>query len=85
MKTFNTIGFENLTTAHDRQVPAAMFVADDDAEAKAAVMALAAELGFAPEDAGPLANVKPLEEMVKVWSALSRQHGRTVGFAVSKG
>ena len=84
VKAFNTIGFENLTTALVRVVPAAMFVAGDDPDAKRVAMDLAAELGFQPEDAGPLANAKPLEEMVKVWLALTRKHGRGVGFAVSE-
>jgi predicted dinucleotide-binding enzyme len=48
-------------------------------------MDLAAELGFEPYDAGPLTNAKALEEMVRVWLALSKQHGRGVGFAISKG
>ena len=85
VKAFNTIGFENLTTARERAVPAAMFVAGDDPDAKRVALELAAELGFRPEDAGPLANAKPLEEMVKVWLALAQQHGRTVGFAISDG
>jgi predicted dinucleotide-binding enzyme len=84
-KAFNTIGYENLTTARDRQAKVAMFVAADDADAKRTAMDLAAELGFVPEDAGPLANAKALEEMVKVWLALTRVHGRTVGFALSNG
>lgn len=85
VKAFNTIGFENLSTARARSVPAAMFVAGDDADAKRVVLGLASELGFRAEDAGPLANAKPLEEMVKVWLALTRQHGRTIGFAISDG
>jgi 8-hydroxy-5-deazaflavin:NADPH oxidoreductase len=85
IKAFNTIGFENLTTALERAVPAAMFVAGDDPEAKAVVLGLAAELGFRSEDVGPLANAKALEEMVKIWLALSRQHGRRIGFAISDG
>jgi predicted dinucleotide-binding enzyme len=85
VKAFNTTGFENFTTARDRSAPAAMFVAGDDEEAKRVVMDLAREIGFLPEDAGGLSNAKPLEEMVKVWLALSRVHGRTVAFAVSKG
>ena len=84
-KAFNTIGFENFTTARERKVKVAMFVAADDTEAKRVAMDLAAEVGFQPEDAGPLANAKALEEMVKVWLALSQAHGRTVGFAVSLG
>jgi len=48
-------------------------------------MGLAAELGFRPEDAGPLANAKVLEDMVRVWLVMSQAHGRTVGFAISEG
>jgi predicted dinucleotide-binding enzyme len=79
VKAFNTIGFENLTAARARVVPAAMFVASDDPDAKRVALELAAELGFRAEDAGSLANAKPLEGMVKVWLALAQQHGRTVG------
>jgi predicted dinucleotide-binding enzyme len=82
-KAFNTIGFENLTTARNRQTPAAMFVAGDDPDAKRVAMELAAQIGFVPEDAGGLANTKPLESMVRVWLALSKTHGRGVGFAIS--
>lgn len=84
-KAFNTIGFENLTTAKSRRTPAAMFVASDDDEAKRVALDLATEVGFDAWDAGQLVNAKPLEEMVKIWLALSRQLGRTVGFAISKG
>jgi predicted dinucleotide-binding enzyme len=83
-KAFNTIGFENLTTARERRTPAAMFVAGDDPEAKATAMSLATEIGFDAVDAGPLTNAKPLEEMVRVWLALSVDHGRGVGFALSR-
>src|SRR5688572_16916147 len=42
VKAFNTIGFENLTTAHARRTPVAMFVAGDDEDAKRIAMDLAA-------------------------------------------
>ncbi len=83
VKAFNTTGFENLTTARDRRTPATMLVAGDDPTAKATVMSLASELGFVPEDAGPLANAKALEEMVRVWLALASRHGRTVAFTLT--
>jgi 8-hydroxy-5-deazaflavin:NADPH oxidoreductase len=83
-KAFNTIGYENLTTARDRTTPVAMFVAGDDPDAKRVAMGLAAEIGFEPEDAGGLANTKPLEDMVRVWIALTQVHGRTIGFALSR-
>ena len=84
-KAFNTIGYENFATAHERSVPAAMFVAGDDPDAKRTAMLLAEEIGFRAEDAGGIAHAKPLEEMVKVWLALTQVHGRTVGFAISEG
>jgi len=84
-KAFNTIGFENLTTARVRQTSAAMFVAGDDPDAKRVAMDLAAQIGFVPEDAGGLSNAKPLELMARVWLALAGTHGRRVGFAISQG
>jgi predicted dinucleotide-binding enzyme len=60
-----------------------MFVAGDDPDAKRVAMDLAAQIGFVPEDAGGLANAKPLELMVRVWLALAQTHGRRVGFAIS--
>ncbi len=83
-KAFNTTGFENLATARERQTKAAMFVAGDDPDAKRVAMELAAEIGFEPEDAGGMANARSLEEMVRVWIALTQVHGRTVGFAISR-
>lgn len=83
-KCFNTIGAENFATARDRAVPAAMFVAGDDALAKRTAMALATEIGFDAQDAGPLANARALEDLVKVWLSLAQVHGRTVAFVVSR-
>jgi 8-hydroxy-5-deazaflavin:NADPH oxidoreductase len=85
VKAFNTIGFENLTTASARRVPAAMFVAGDDEEAKRVAIDLATQIGFVAEDAGPLAYAKILEGMVRVWLVLAQRHGRTVGYALSPG
>ena len=84
-KCFNTIGAENFATAADRAVQAAMFVAGDDADAKRVALDLADALGFRAEDAGPLANARALEDMVKVWLSLAQVHGRHVGFAISPG
>jgi predicted dinucleotide-binding enzyme len=83
-KAFNTIGYENLTTAHARQTPVTMFIAGDDRTAKQTAAQLAADLGFMPEDVGPLSNAKPLEQMVKIWLALTERHGRRIGFTLSR-
>ena len=85
VKAFNTIGFENFASARARSIPAAMFIAGDDEDAKRVAMGLAEQIGFQPEDAGGMANTKVLEEMVKVWLALAQVHGRTVAFAISEG
>ena len=81
----NTIGFENITTAGQRQQKAVMFIAGDHPEANAVAATLAADLGFQPEDVGGLANAKALEEMVRIWLALAERHGRQVGWALSEG
>jgi predicted dinucleotide-binding enzyme len=85
VKAFNTIGFENFMTANQRREKAAMFICGDDDEAKRVAAELATDLGFVPEDVGPLANAKPLEGMVKIWLALAARHGRNVGFAITEG
>lgn len=84
-KAFNTTGFENFATAAARTVPAVMFVAGDDPDAKRVAMGLASEIGFRPEDAGGLVNAKVLEEMVRIWMTLTQVYGRTVAFAISEG
>jgi 8-hydroxy-5-deazaflavin:NADPH oxidoreductase len=83
-KAFNTTGFENMSTANTRSSKAAMFVAGDDPDAKNVARQLAAEIGFAPYDAGGLGNTKILEDMVKVWFALTEGRSRHVAFAVSE-
>lgn len=84
VKAFNTTGFENMTTAHERTVRAAMFVAGDDAHAKGVASQLANNIGFEPYDAGGLANANALEEMVKVWLAIAATKSRGVAFAISE-
>jgi hypothetical protein len=83
-KAFNTTGYENYTTARERRIPAAMFVAADDAEARRVAMALATEIGFETFDAGGLVNAKPLETMVRVWLAVTASADRTIAFAMSR-
>jgi predicted dinucleotide-binding enzyme len=84
VKAFNTTGFENMSTAAGRSQKAVMFIAGDHPEANAVAASLAADLGFQPEDVGALTNAKPLEEMVKIWLALTERHGRSIAFALSE-
>ena len=48
--------------------PTVMFYAGDDAEAKSAVRALVAALGFDPVDAGPLARAQALERLASLFA-----------------
>ena len=85
VKAFNTTGYENMTTAAQRRQPAAMFVAADDDGAKAMTLGTARQIGFIPYDAGGLANAKALEDMVKVWLAITGKSTRRIAFAISEG
>ena len=54
-KTLNQTGFANMQHAGDfTALPAAMYVAGDDAARKPTVLALVSDLGFEAIDAGPL-------------------------------
>lgn len=58
VKAFNTIWYQHLATRGRTDLPVderhAVFLAGDDAEAKAVVARLIEEIGFAPVDTGPL-------------------------------
>ncbi|HLM01346.1 MAG TPA: NAD(P)-binding domain-containing protein [Pyrinomonadaceae bacterium] len=60
VKAFNTIWFEHLKTQGRKDLPVeerrAIFIAGDDAEAKAAVTKLIEDIGFAAVDTGDLAD-----------------------------
>ncbi|GAB4474618.1 NADPH-dependent F420 reductase [Erythrobacter tepidarius] len=83
VKTLNTVGAEmmedNAALAH-RPV---MFMAGDDAAAKAKVADLLSDLGFAPLDAGDITKSRLLEPFGLVWinQALFRGKGRNWAFA----
>lgn len=81
VKAFNHIGAEVMANPRyaDGRAAVLMF-AGDDAPAKATVAALAADLGFEPQDAGPLRLARTLEPLAVLWITLSRS-GLTRGFA----
>src|SRR2546421_2058829 len=63
VKAFNTIFASRLTDPATDGVPLDGFYAGDDAEAKATVARLLADLGFRPLDVGPLVAARALELM----------------------
>ncbi|MGZ3473137.1 MAG: NADPH-dependent F420 reductase [Polyangiales bacterium] len=81
VKSLNTIYFEHLRTQGDRNKPLdqrrAIFVAADDAAAKALFAGLLEELGFGPVDAGSLADSARLEPGSPVYNkVLTRAQAR---------
>lgn len=86
VKAFNTTGANNMADRHYPGGRLMMPVAGDDAAAKQTVMALAAELGFEPIDAGPLAMSRQLEPLAMLWIKLAYAQGmgREFGFGILK-
>src|SRR5262245_53959515 len=84
VKAFNTTGAGNMADSRYAGGKLVMPVAGNDAAAKRAVMGLAADLGFEPIDAGPLAMSRHLEPMAMLWIKLAHAQGlgRDFGFAI---
>ncbi len=83
VKTLNQVGAEAMADASAFPVPPVMFMAGDDAPAKATVGRLVADLGFDVHDAGALRQARILEPFALVWinQAMLRGKGRDWAFA----
>lgn len=82
VKAFSTHGWEiNLSPTIGEQA-IDHYVCGDDADARAKVSQLAAEIGFHPVDVGPLRNAGPLENLAVLWihMAMMTDAGREIGF-----
>jgi len=86
VKIFNTTGFKNMENPVYQGAAIPMFYCGDDAAAKATAAQLAADLGFAPIDAGPLSNSRLLEPQafLWIWLALKGGLGRDFAFQIVK-
>lgn len=84
VKAFNTTGSANMADPAGYPVAPLLPVAGDDDGAKAVAVALAAELGFDPVDAGPLAAARDLEHLAALWIRLAYPlgHGPDIAFAL---
>jgi 8-hydroxy-5-deazaflavin:NADPH oxidoreductase len=85
VKTLNQVGAEIMAEARSLPQRPVMFMAGNDAAAKAQVAALLADLGFEAQDAGDLAKSRLLEPFALLWinQALARGRGRNWAFATT--
>ena len=83
VKTLNQVGAEIMANNASMPHRPVMFMAGDDAQAKAIVATVLTDLGFEPLDAGDIAKSRLLEPFGMVWinQALMRGKGRTWAFA----
>jgi len=81
VKAFNTVGFNIMADPSFGASRALLFYCGDDAPAKQIVKSLAAELGFDPEDAGPLRQARLLEPFALLWISLAYGQGYGREFA----
>lgn len=81
VKIFNTTGWGNMADPRYGSQSLTMFSAGDDVEAKAVAAQLAAEIGFEPIDAGPLANSGLLESLASLWGKLAYGQGMGLNIA----
>jgi predicted dinucleotide-binding enzyme len=82
VKAFNTFGAEFHEQPAIGGTRADLYVAGDDAEAKAATIELGRAIGFEPIDVGPLRNARNLEALGILWIhlALAAGQGRQIAF-----
>ncbi|MBZ0165348.1 MAG: NAD(P)-binding domain-containing protein [Candidatus Omnitrophica bacterium] len=82
VKAFNTVGTRVMEDPQFGKDNAIMFIAGDHAGAKAAATELAAALGFAVIDAGPLHMSRHLESMAMLWIRLAFVQGIGTDFGM---
>jgi 8-hydroxy-5-deazaflavin:NADPH oxidoreductase len=81
-KTLNQTGFANMEHAREfAPLPAAMYVAGDDAARKPLVLSLVSDLGFQAIDAGPLRIARLLEPMAMLWIHMAVNRGEPLSRA----
>ncbi|MEM8557705.1 MAG: NAD(P)-binding domain-containing protein [Bacteroidota bacterium] len=83
VKAFSTVGaniMADATFAGD--VRPAMFVAGDDADAKAVAIELSEALGFEGIDAGPISRSRALEQMAVLWIHTAVHGGREMALGL---
>jgi len=87
VKAFNSVFAQHMETGKVGATPLSVFLAGDDAAAKTAVAALAADLGFDPVDAGPLKNARLIEPLgyLNIQLGYVLGLGTQIGFKLVRG
>ncbi len=75
VKALNTTGANNMADPVIDGVRTVMFVAGDDAEARATVAGLTDELGFDTIEVGELASARMLEPLAMLWISMAFRFG----------
>lgn len=81
VKAFNTTGFNIMDDPVLAGRHAVMFVAGDDAAAKAVALDLASSIGFEAVDSGALSQSRLLEPMAQLWIHCAYRQGLTRDYA----
>jgi NADPH-dependent F420 reductase len=76
VKGWNTFGAEFHKDPGRAGVPAQVYLASDDADAKKLLSEVAAKAGFSAVDAGPLRNAAVLENLAMLWIHLAMVGGQ---------
>lgn len=86
VKAFNTIGVNIMANPNFGTTKATLLIGGDDTAAKATVKTLAEELGFQPEDAGPLSMSRYLEAQAWIWISMAMKfgYGREIAFNLQR-
>ncbi len=86
VKAFNTTGANNMENPDYGKDRIVMFIAGDDAAAKATVKKLAENLRFEPVDAGSLEQARLLEPLAMLWIhlAFKQSLGRNFAFKLAR-
>ncbi|HIK08980.1 MAG TPA: NADPH-dependent F420 reductase [Oscillatoriaceae cyanobacterium M33_DOE_052] len=80
VKSFSTLGANNLTRLEFGNENASNFICGDDADAKALVVELSEAVGFDAVDCGPLSVAPLIESLTKLWVQISRNYSREIAF-----
>lgn len=83
VKCFNTVGFNIMADPVLEGRKVAMFYCGDDQAAKDIVRKLVVDIGFEPQDAGPLSFARVLEPHALLWISAAYKFGLGRDFAFS--